>query len=66
MISTLTWSWLYDAYICTSFEAIIASDNGLSPVSCQAIIWTNAGLLLDLWEYISLKSLDLVITQQTF
>ena len=23
----------------------IGSDNGLSPVWCQAIIWTNAGLL---------------------
>ena len=26
--------------------AIIVSDNGLSPCRCQAIIWTNAGLLL--------------------
>ena len=26
--------------------AITGSDNGLSPVQCQAIIWTNAGLLL--------------------
>ena len=25
---------------------IIGSDNGLSPVWCQAIIWTNAGILL--------------------
>ena len=25
--------------------AIIGSDNGLAPVRCQAIIWTNAGLL---------------------
>ena len=29
----------------------IGSDNGLSPVRCQAIIWTNAGILLNgpLW-----------------
>ena len=27
-------------------HAIIASDNGLLPVRRQAIIWTNAGLLL--------------------
>ena len=27
--------------------AIICSDNGLSPVLRQAIIWTNAGVLLD-------------------
>ena len=26
--------------------ATIASDNGSSPVRCQAIIWTNAGILL--------------------
>ena len=25
---------------------IIASDNGLSPVRRQAIVWTNAGILL--------------------
>ena len=25
---------------------IIGSDNGLSPGRCQAIIWTNAGILL--------------------
>ena len=25
---------------------IIGSDNGLLPVRCQAIIWTNAGILL--------------------
>ena len=25
---------------------IIGSDNGLLPVQCQAIIWTNAGILL--------------------
>ena len=25
---------------------IISSDNGLPPLRCQAIIWTNAGMLL--------------------
>ena len=31
--------------------AIIGSNNGLTPVHCQAIIWTNAGLLLSRpWE----------------
>ena len=33
-------------HICVSKLAIIASDNGLSPGRRQAIIWTNAGLLL--------------------
>ena len=33
-------------HICVSNLAIIGSDNGLSPGRRQAIIWTNAGLLL--------------------
>ena len=33
-------------YICINKLAIIGSDNGLSPGRCQAIIWTNAGILL--------------------
>ena len=34
------------AHICVSEQAIIVSDNGLSPGRRQAIIWTNAGILL--------------------
>ena len=33
-------------HICVSELTIIGSDNGLSPGRCQAIIWTNAGILL--------------------
>ena len=33
-------------HICVSKLTIIDSDNGLSPVRHQAIIWTNAGILL--------------------
>ena len=33
-------------YICVSKLTIIGSDNGLSPGRRQAIIWTNAGILL--------------------
>ena len=33
-------------HICISKLAIIGSDNGLSPDKHQAIIWTNAGILL--------------------
>ena len=33
-------------HICVSKRTIIDSDNGLSPDRRQAIIWTNAGLLL--------------------
>ena len=32
--------------ICVSKFTIIGSDNGLSPIRRQAIIWTNAGILL--------------------
>ena len=34
------------AHICIAYLTIIASDNGLSPSRRQAIIWTNAGILL--------------------
>ena len=33
-------------HIRVSKLTIIASDNGMSPGRCQAIIWTNAGILL--------------------
>ena len=33
-------------FICIGNLIIIGSDNGLSPILCKAIIWTNAGILL--------------------
>ena len=33
-------------HICVSTQTSIGSDNGLSPGPRQAIIWTNAGILL--------------------
>ena len=38
--------WGRVTYICVSKLTIIGSDNGLSPGRRQAIIWTNAGILL--------------------
>ena len=38
--------WGQVTHICVSKLAIIGSDNGLSPSQRQAIIWTNAGILL--------------------
>ena len=38
--------WSRVTHICVSKLTIIGSDNGLSPDPHQAIIWTNAGLLL--------------------
>ena len=38
--------WGRVTHICVNKLTIIGSDNGLSPDRRQAIIWTNAGLLL--------------------
>ena len=38
--------WGRVTHICVGNLTIIVSDNGLSPYRRQAIIWTNAGLLL--------------------
>ena len=38
--------WGRVTHICVSKLSIIDSDNGLSPERRQAIIWTNAGILL--------------------
>ena len=38
--------WGRVTHICVSKLTIIGSDNGLLPDRRQAIIWTNAGLLL--------------------
>ena len=44
-LSMLT-HWGRVTHICVSKLIIIGSDNGLSPGRRQAIIWTNAGILL--------------------
>ena len=38
--------WGRVTHICVGYLAIMGSDNGLSPGRRQAIIWTNAGILL--------------------
>ena len=43
-MSLTHWGWV--THICVSKLTIIGSDNGLSPGRHQAIIWTNAGILL--------------------
>ena len=45
LISPLT-HWRRVRHICVNKLTIIGSDNGLSPGRRQAIIWTNAGILL--------------------
>ena len=38
--------WGRVTYICVGKLTSIGSDDGLSPIRCQAIIWINAGILL--------------------
>ena len=38
--------WGRVTHICIGNLTIIGSDNGLSPGQCQAITWTNVGILL--------------------
>ena len=56
--------WGRVTHICVGKLIIIGSDNGLSPGRRQAIIWTNAGILLigPLWTNFS----DIFIEIQTF
>ena len=47
--------WGQVTHICVRKLNIIGSDNGLSPGRRQAIIWTNAGILLIGIEQFSVK-----------
>ena len=53
IIKSLLWfkltHWGRMTHICVGKLTIIGSDNGLSPGRRQAIIWTNAGILL-IWS----------------
>ena len=51
-------------YICIGKRTIIGSDDGLSPDRRQAIIWTNAGILL-IWP-IGTNFSEILIGIQTF
>ena len=46
LFSYLLTHWGRVTHICVSKLTIVVSDNGLSPGRRQAIIWTNAGILL--------------------
>ena len=49
LLQAMTWRlthWGRVTHICVIEIIIIGSDNGLSPGRRQAIIWTNAGILL--------------------
>ena len=55
---------LSDDYICVSKLTTIGLDNGLSPGRRQAIIWTNAGILL--MRPLETNISEIVIEIQTF
>ena len=61
-ISLLHWGKV--THICVSKLTIIGSDNGLSPGQRQAIIWTNAGILL-IWP-LGTNFSEISIDIQTF
>ena len=56
------WGWVI--HICVSKLTIIGSDNSLSPGRRQAIIWTNAGILL-IWT-LGTNFSEISIDIQTF
>ena len=56
--------WGRVTHICVSEPTSIVSDNGLSPGRHQAIIWTNAGILL--FEPLGTNFSEIVIEIQTF
>ena len=56
------WAWVM--HKCVSKLTIIGSDNGLSPGRRQAIIWTNAGMLL-IWP-LGTNFIEILIRIQTF
>ena len=56
------WGWV--TYICVGNLATFGLDNGLSPGWCQAIIWSNAGILLI--EPLRMKFREIFITIITF
>ena len=51
-------------HICIGKLTIIGSDNSLPPGQRQAIIWTNAGILLI--EHLGTKFSEILIKIQTF
>ena len=56
--------WNRVMHICISKLTIIGSDNGLLPGLCQAITWTNAGILLI--EPLRTKFSEIIIGIPTF
>ena len=51
-------------HLCVRQLTIIGSDKGLSPGRCQAIIWTNAGILLI--RHLGTNFIDILIEIRTF
>ena len=56
--------WGRVTHICVDDITIIGSDNGLSPGRHQAIIWTNAGILLI--RLLGTNFSEILIGNQTF
>ena len=55
------WDWVTHCHICICKLTIIGSDDGLLPAWWQAIVWTNAGVLL-----IGTNFSEILITIETY
>ena len=62
--STFDPNWVYNSDIISRKLTIIGSDNGMSLAQHQAIIWTNAGILLI--GSLGTKFSEILIEMQTF
>ena len=67
-MNALLVNWDRVTHICVGKLTIIGSDNGLSHGRCQAIIWTNAGILLTgpLGTNVSDQNLYIFIQENAF
>ena len=57
------WGWVKHIYV--TKLTIIGSNNGLSPVRCRTIIWTNVGILTDHYSNVIMDPMAFQITSLT-
>ena len=60
------WGWVMRIYASVNWLTIIGSDNGLLTSQCQAIIWTNAGILLIIPVRINFSEISIKISTFSF
>ena len=63
-IANFSTHWVRVTHICVDKLTTIGTDNGLSPERRQAVIWTNAGILLK--RHLGTNFSEILIGNQTF